>query len=259
MAEASVIARRPERRRSNPGLDCLAALAMTRITAKMTERMLKGVIFDMDGVLVDNMMVHMEAFTEMARRYGIAIDLKKTLGMAGKGNDEIFGALFPAETVAGVGSAALGAEKEAVYREIYAPRLAPTAGLIEFLYALKAAGIKIAVGTSAPKANMDFVFDGLGIRKYFDVIVNADMVTRCKPDPEIYQVALSKLGLESGECIVFEDALAGIQAARAAGIGIVALTTTIAKQILEKEPGVIMTIKDFTKLELGKIESSRNS
>jgi beta-phosphoglucomutase family hydrolase len=208
--------------------------------------MLKGVVFDMDGVLVDNMGVHMEAFAEIARRYGVEIDTAAVLAMAGKGNGEIFEALFPAEIVEQVGTERLGAEKEAIYREIYAPKLTPTPGLIAFLDGLKAVGIKIAVGTSAPRANMDFVFDGLGIRKYFDAVVNADMVSRCKPDPEIYLVALGELGIDAGECLVFEDAIAGIQAANAAGTGVVAVASTIPKSKLQIEPGVVLTIKDFT-------------
>jgi beta-phosphoglucomutase family hydrolase len=210
--------------------------------------MLKGVIFDMDGVLVDNMTVHEEAFAEIARRYGVKIDTREIVGLAGKGNDEIFGATFPAEIVQKVGSARLGEEKEAIYREIYAPRLTATAGLVPFLESLKAAGIKIAVGTSAIRANMDFVFDGLGIRKYFDAVVNADMVTRCKPDPEIYLTALRLLGISADECLVFEDATAGIEAAHAAGIGVVAIASTLPASTLETQPGVVMTVKDFTEL-----------
>ncbi len=218
-------------------------------------KMLKGVIFDMDGVLVDNMAVHMEAFTEIARRYGVGLDIKATLGMAGKGNGEIFEALFPAGIVHKAGVQALGDEKEAVYREIYAPKLAPVPGLIGFLDRLKAAGIRIAVGTSAPKANMDFVFDGLGIRRYFDVIVNGDMVARCKPDPEIYQVAAAELRLQPGECLVFEDALAGIEAARSAGIKVVALSTTLDEPVLDATPGVAMIIRDFTNLGTDKLQA----
>jgi beta-phosphoglucomutase family hydrolase len=208
--------------------------------------MLKGVVFDMDGVLVDNMAVHQEAFAEMARRYGVKIDTREIIGLAGKGNNEIFQVLFPAEIVERVGAERLGEEKEAIYREIYAPGLTPTAGLVTFLKGLKAAGIKIAVGTSAIKANMDFVFDGLDIRKYFDAVVNADMVSRCKPDPEIYLVALRELGIRGGECLVFEDAIAGIQAAHAAGIGVVAIASTLPEMTLEAEPGVVLTIKDFS-------------
>lgn len=216
---------------------------------------MKGVVFDMDGVLVDNMMTHMEAFAEMARRYGVDLDIPTVLGMAGKGNDEIFEALFPAELVESIGWKALGLEKEATYRELYAPKMKAAEGLITFLEGLKAAGIKIAVGTSAIQANMDFIFDGIGIRKYFDVIVNADMVEHCKPDPEIYLVALRELGVEAGECLVFEDALAGVQAAHAAGIKVVAVSTTVDEAKLEAEPGVVLTIKDFTEITPVKAEA----
>lgn len=209
----------------------------------------------MDGVLVDNMMTHMEAFAEMARRYGVALDIPTVLGMAGKGNDEIFGALFPSEIVERVGWKALGLEKEATYRKLYAQKMKPAEGLIAFLDGLKDAGIKIAVGTSAIQANMDFIFDGIGIRKYFDAIVNADMVERCKPDPEIYLVALRELGIEASECLVFEDAIAGVQAAHAAGIKVVVVSTTVDKAKLEAEAGVVLTIKDFTEITPAKAEA----
>jgi beta-phosphoglucomutase family hydrolase len=210
--------------------------------------MLKGVIFDMDGVLVDNMAVHQEAFAEMARRYGVKTDVSLLIGLAGKGNDEIFEVLFPADIIKRVGAERLGKEKEAVYREIYAPRLTATAGLVPFLDSLKSAGIKIAVGTSGIRANMDFVFDGLGIRHFFDAVVNADMVSHCKPNPEIYLVALRELGLDASECLVFEDATAGIQAAHTAGIGVVAIASTLPPATLETQPGVLLTTKDFTTL-----------
>jgi beta-phosphoglucomutase family hydrolase len=210
--------------------------------------MLKGVVFDMDGVLVDNMQVHQDAFAEISNRYGVEIDTSTIVAQAGKGNDEIFEALFPAEIIERVGTERLGEEKEVIYREIYAPRLTATAGLVPFLESLKAAGIKIAVGTSAIRANMDFVLDGLGIRKYFDAVVNAGMVSRCKPDPEIYLVALRELGIEADECLVFEDAIAGIQAAHAADIGVVAIASTLPQSTLETQPGVVMTVKDFSSL-----------
>ncbi len=220
--------------------------------------MLKGAIFDMDGVLVDNMKIHMEAFAAIARRYGAPVDIYTVLGMAGKGNDQIFREIFPADVVQRVGTDVLGAEKEAIYREMYAPMLAPARGLIAFLDALRARGVKMAVGSSAPIANVDFVFDGLGIRHYFDAVVNVDMVRRAKPDPEIYLLALSKLGLTAGECLVFEDAVAGIQAARAAGIEVVVLSTTIDEAILSSTPGVVLTVADFAGLDIAALDALTN-
>lgn len=210
--------------------------------------MLRGAIFDMDGVLVDNMNIHMEAFAEIARRYGVTVDIKTVLGMAGRSNAEIFGELFPAEVVERVGIARLGDEKEAIYREMYAPKLVAAGGLVALLEDFRANGVRLAVGTSAMTANLDFVLDGLDIRRYFDVLVNADMVSRAKPDPEIYLRALAELALPGDECLVFEDALAGIEAARAAGIKSVALSTSIPASTLAATPGVALVIADFTEV-----------
>jgi HAD superfamily hydrolase (TIGR01509 family) len=216
--------------------------------------MFKGAIFDMDGVLVDNMMVHMEAFAELARRHGVGVDIAHVLSLAGKGNAELFHEVFPAELLERVGIERLGDEKEAIYRELYAPRLAPTRGLLPFLDDLGTHGVRLAVGTSAPTPNLDFVFDGLGLRPRFDAVINADMVTRCKPDPEIYLRGLEELGLAASECLVFEDAIAGIESAAAAGIRVVALSTSIPAERLERTPGVTMVVPDFTAVDFAKLD-----
>lgn len=220
--------------------------------------MFKGAIFDMDGVLVDNMKVHMEAFAELARRHGAAIDIAHVLSLAGKGNAELFEETFPREVLESVGIDALGREKEAIYRELYAPRLAPTGGLMAFLDELRARGVRLAVGTSAPKANLDFVFDGLGLRSRFDAVIDAEMVTRCKPDPEIYLRAVAELGLTAAECLVFEDAVAGIESARAAGVEVVALSTSIPAERLEGMPGVALVIPDFTGVNFARLNDLLN-
>jgi HAD superfamily hydrolase (TIGR01509 family) len=217
--------------------------------------MLRGAIFDMDGVLVNNMKIHMEAFAEIAKRYGVSVDIEHVLSMAGKGNAQLFGEIFPDEIVKRVGVDALGEEKEAIYREMYGPLLAPTKGLVAFLEGLRAHGVRLAVGTSAPGVNMDFVLDGLDIRRLFDAEVTVDMVSRAKPDPEIYLRALSELGVEASESLVFEDALAGIQAGVAAGMKVVALSTTIPAERLASTPGVVMVAPDFTSLDYDRLNA----
>ncbi len=212
--------------------------------------MLRGAIFDMDGVLVDNMGFHLKALSEYARRLGGGnIDREQLLAMNGMGNAEFLRATFSAEIIEREGGiAAVGAAKEALYREIYAPHLTPARGLVELLEDLRAGGVRLAVGTSAMGANLDFVLDGLDIRRYFDVLVTSDMVARAKPDPGIYLRALSELGLTGGECLVFEDAVMGIHAASAAGIKSVALATSLDKPTLQKVPGVLLAIDDFTEV-----------
>lgn len=209
----------------------------------------------MDGVLVNNMAIHFQAFAEMARRYNVTAEEGKDFThLNGRGNDDIINALFPAELVAERGVEALAAEKEAVYREIYAPTITPVAGLRELLAELHKAGLKCAVGSSGPKLNVDFVLDKCNIEPFFDVRISGDMVTMCKPHPEIFLTAADKLGVAPEECVVFEDALAGVAAARAAGMKVITLTTTHHRHQLETaSPDLI--VEDFTAVNLDTIRS----
>lgn len=216
--------------------------------------MLKGVLFDMDGVLVNNLEVHREAFAEFFRRYGVERTFDELNRVFGKGNDDIMGELMPREVVERVGIRELGYEKEAIYREIYAPRITPQPGLKTFLAACEEHGLRCAVGSSGYMANVDFVLDRCDIRRYFEATVAGDQVTRCKPDPEIYLTAAAKLGLEPCECIVFEDAEAGIEAAQRAGIKVVALATTFSREFLEgTHPDMI--IDDFRDVTIADIRA----
>ena len=110
----------------------------------------------MDGVLVNNMGVHFEAFAEMGRRYNISAEPGKDFShLNGRGNEDIITALFPEWLVKEKGVDGLAAEKEAVYREIYAPKIRPTDGLVDFLARLKEEGFVCAVGSSGPKDNVE--------------------------------------------------------------------------------------------------------
>lgn len=220
---------------------------------KNKRKMIKGVIFDMDGVLVDNKEAHVEAFVKFCALYGTDIKGVNLDWMYGKGNDEIIPRLLPAEIIEQQGIKALSDEKEAVYREIYASTMEPVPGLVKFLQDLESNDIKCAVGSSAPAENVNFVLDGLGIRKYFSVIVNGDMVVRAKPDPAIYLLSIEKLGLPASECLVMEDSFAGIESARRAGIKVVALATTNTSKMLESSDAAKI-ITDFTEIDYNKIK-----
>ena len=143
----------------------------------------------MDGTLVDNTPVHIRAFEIFCERYGIR-DWKEKLGQAyGMGNDDIMRLIMPAEVIREKGLAALAEEKESIYREIYAPEIVPMPGLTDLLQRLRDAGIRCAVGSSGYKPNVDFVLEKCRIEPYFDARISGDMVSRCKPDPEIYLTA----------------------------------------------------------------------
>lgn len=197
--------------------------------------MIQGALFDMDGTLVDNTEVHFRAFEIFCRRYGVKDWQEKFATVIGMGNDDILRVLLGSETVDKWGSQALADEKEAIYREIYAPTIAPVEGLRELLERLRRAGVRCAVGSSGCRTNIDFVLDRCGIAEFFDARVSGDRVSRCKPDPEIYLTAAAELGLHPAGCLVFEDALAGIEAAARTGVRrTVALMTSLPEEVLRK-------------------------
>lgn len=209
----------------------------------------------MDGVLVDNMRIHAEAFDVFYERHGITDrkDVRKEL--SGLGNDEIMQCLFTPERLAELGGwQALSDEKEAIYRELYAPRIRPAAGLLDFLETLRRSGIVCAVGSSADMRNIRFVFEKCGLASYFQAVVSSEQVTRCKPDPEIYLKAAEALRLRPEECVVFEDARAGIEAGRRAGMKVVALATTLPREELERTTAALV-IDDFTQMSVERLRS----
>lgn len=195
--------------------------------------MIKGALFDMDGVLVDNAEMHGRAFEIFCSRYGVNDWQQKFTSVFGMGNDDIMRLLLPASLVEERGTQSLSDEKEAIYREIYAPTIEPVKGLRELLRHLRGNGVRCAVGSSGCRANVEFVLEKCGIAEYFDAQVNGDRVSRCKPDPEIYLTAAAELGLEPQECVVFEDAVAGIEAASRAGVRrTIALATSLSAEKL---------------------------
>lgn len=209
----------------------------------------KAAIFDMDGTLVDNSAVHVRAFELFCNRYGVKdwrTKLEKAFGM---GSDDIMRMLLPEEVIRERGLQALGDEKEEIYRTIYAPEIAPVKGLKELLELLRKAGIRCAVGSSGCRQNVEFVLSSCKIEEFFEVKVSGDMVSRCKPEPEIYLTAAKALGVKPEECIVFEDARAGFEAARRAGAGsIVAIATTLPSEVILNEQLADVVVEDFLKI-----------
>lgn len=216
--------------------------------------MFKGVLFDMDGVLVDNLEIHKQAFGIFFERYGVRKSVEELSRVFGMGNDDIMRSVMPYDVVESVGVRELGAEKETIYRELYAPEIKPVAGLVELLKACEVAGVKCAVGSSGCTANVDFVLDKCGIRRYFSATVAGDKVSKCKPDPEIYLTAAAAIGVDASQCVVFEDAEAGIEAGKRAGMKVIALSTTFSADFLRNTPAD-MIIGDFTQIDLNRIDA----
>ena len=178
---------------------------------------LKGLIFDMDGTLVDNLAYHFLAFEEYAKRMGFSLIEPMSLKHNGMHSDELFKTLVGESIVAEYGADRLNREKEAVYREMYRPNVKPVAGIVELLQKAKQAGLKCAIGSAGCRENVEFIIEALGIEEMIDASISGSDVTHGKPHPEIFSKAVERLGLKPEECIVFEDAINGIISGIAAG------------------------------------------
>ncbi|MDR2885786.1 MAG: HAD family phosphatase [Rikenellaceae bacterium] len=191
--------------------------------------MIKGIIFDMDGVLVDNRDIHIEAFRIFSRRHGVTLNEDGFMETFGRGNDEIIPSIWPRELYENKDMNALSQEKEVIYRDLFRDRIEPTKGLVAFIDEVKRRGYKLAVGSSGPEANVRFVLEKCGIADKFDAVVHSGLVTRCKPAPDIYLLASELLGFKPEECLVIEDAPPGIESAHLAGCHVAVLATTFPR------------------------------
>lgn len=184
-----------------------------------------AVIFDMDGVIVHSNPYHKIAIQEFCRAHGHELSDDRLLKhVYGRTNREWITALFG--QISNEMIVRYTEEKEALYRKLFDKEIQPVKGLVSFLDELEKNNIPRAIGTSAPLSNVDFTLSRTGTRKYFDIILNDTYVTHSKPHPEIYIKCAQALGLPTRQCIVIEDSLSGIQAAKAAGSKVIGITTT---------------------------------
>jgi HAD superfamily hydrolase (TIGR01509 family) len=144
-------------------------------------------------------------------------------------------------------------EKEEFYRKAYAPYLVAINGLENFLSEMKSNGVKMAMATSATVEDIDFILNKIPIRNDFDEIVNTSMVSRPKPNPDIFLKAAEKLNMEPCRCIVFEDSIAGIKAANSAGMKVVGITTAHPASDLHPVDLVINDYTDLTPKKLAEL------
>jgi len=208
----------------------------------------RAFIFDMDGTLVDNMRFHGAAWQAMLLENGIEADSKDFLvKTAGKTNREIIPGFFANATEEKL--LELGLRKETIYRELFLPERKTIEGAVEFLEAAKTLGVKMALATAAPVANVEFILDGLDLRRFFNQITTAADVSHGKPNPEVFLKSAEKLGVEPYNCLVFEDAVNGFEAARRAGMKSVGIATVNSVEDILRLASVVESHRDFVSLK----------
>jgi beta-phosphoglucomutase len=213
----------------------------------------KAVIFDMDGVLVDNHAFHIKAWKAFSRRHQKAFSEEElNAHITGRSTAEIIPHFF-GEGLSKAEIEQLGEEKEALYRQLYQAHLTPSPGLEAFLQQLRQGGWQLAIATSAPGPNLRFTLNGLGMGHYFATTVDSSGVARGKPAPDLYLKAAEVLEVDPKRCIVFEDSKAGIRAAQAAGMAVIALSTTHSREEL-LDTGLQRIIASFKEIDLNQLD-----
>jgi beta-phosphoglucomutase len=205
----------------------------------------RALIFDMDGTIVDNMRYHEAAWGRLLAEHGLPFDadefFRRTAGMA---SSEILAPLFPEADAARID--ALGHDEELYYREAYGPHVTPLPGLLPLIARATSHGVPIAVASAAPPGNIDLVLDTLELRPFLRTIVAPSQGYRGKPHPDLFLAAAERMGVAAGDCIVFEDAPNGVEAARRAGMRAVALLTMIEADSFARFDNLVASAKDFT-------------
>lgn len=202
-----------------------------------------GVLFDMDGVLVDSTKPHFEAFQKMAAIVGVPFSEELWARSIGMHNNQIF-PLWLGSDLSPERVAELASEKEALYRSHAAETLKPVEGVIELIKALKVdGGFKLAVGSSGPRENVELALKIIGVKASFDAVITGSDVKHGKPDPEIFLKAASSIGLSPDACIVIEDAPQGVNAALNAKMRVIAVTTSTTKENLVRATTVVSSLK----------------
>ena len=185
---------------------------------------MKGVLWDLDGTLVDSEEFHWLSWRDIMRAEGMELSYPQFLASFGQRNDRILTAWLGPE-VDRVRMQRIGDDKEAEYRRLVETHgLQPLPGAREWLVKLRQAGWKQSIASSAPRLNAETMLRVLELTDYLDAIVAAEDVTMGKPDPQVFLTAAAKLGLSPARCVVVEDAAAGIEGARRGGMKSIGVT-----------------------------------
>jgi beta-phosphoglucomutase len=206
-----------------------------------------AVLFDLDGVVADSAPLHHQVWADFLRAHGLGATAEDVRRADGRRAAEFLAEVFPTPLSAAE-LERLAAEREALYRQrLSTAELRPVPGLTNFLTGLQALGVPRVLATSAGRPSAEAALHRLGLVEAFNASLTASDVARGKPDPEVYVKAAAAVGVAPQRCLVAEDALAGVRAAKAAGATCLAVTTTAAAEDLRAAGADYISV-DFTTL-----------
>lgn len=208
-----------------------------------------GVIFDMDGVLVDSYAAHLESWRRLAAELRQSLTEQQIGSTFGRTSRDIIRLLFDVHDAASIHR--LDTRKEVLYRDLVRGRVPVMPGAVAFVTDCHTAGLRLAVGSSGPAENVRLVCDEMGVAELFAEMVTGDDITCGKPDPEVFLTAAARLGLLPQQCVVIEDAPVGLEAARRAGMQCVGLVGSYPRETLAAATRVI---ESFGELDASQVK-----
>ena len=211
----------------------------------MAKNEVKAVIWDMDGVIADTAQYHLRGWQMVFRKRGVDYTEEDFRRNTGKRSDSIIRKVL-GKKIAQDEIMAIIREKDENFRQLISQNIRPFPGVLKLIALLKESGFKTAIASSAPMGNIRLITQSLKIHNCFDAIVSGWEVTKGKPDPQIFLLTAEKLGVEAENCIVIEDAIAGVTASKRAGIHCIAVTNTTPREDLREADLVIDTLEEIT-------------
>jgi beta-phosphoglucomutase family hydrolase len=211
---------------------------------------LGALLFDMDGTIVDNMDIHLQAWVKYLATLGVKdSDANIYKSVAGKTTQEVISYYF-GDNLTRDQIIEHYNQKESLYKKLYTPILRGIPGVMDLFKQAQRLGIPMAIASAAGIDNVDFILDNLKISQYFGAVVCSRDVKNGKPDPEIFLLAAKRLGVTPSTCLVFEDSLTGLDGAYRAGMKAVAITTGYSAAELRQNPSVIRVVDNYLGFDL---------
>ena len=215
-----------------------------------------GVIWDVDGTLIDTAEQHFNSWAALSREIDKPFTREHFAATFGMRNPEVIRVLY-GDNYTDAEIADMAERKENFYKaDARASGLELLPGVQQLLTDLHAAGFQQAIGSSAPRGNLDLLFELLGLEHFFEAVVSMEDVQRGKPDPQVFQVAAQRIGLDPAHCLVMEDAVAGVQAAKAAGMKAIGITFVAHHpEASLRQAGADLIVKNLEEVSVATIQA----